>query len=152
MLIGGRVEAGSNFNVVPGRCTFTVDRRMNPEEDFEAERAALLAVFEDARRDGIRLDVEIFQEGRPSGSAETAPLGRALATHVRAVTGRAPRFELCPGLLEVRFYAARGMPAYAYGPGLLSISHGPKEFVHVDRIVDCAAVYARVAATLLGSR
>ncbi|MEZ5283883.1 MAG: M20/M25/M40 family metallo-hydrolase [Vicinamibacterales bacterium] len=152
MLIGGRVEAGSNFNVVPGRCTFTVDRRMNPEEDFEAERAALLAVFDEARRDGIRLDVDIFQEGRPSGSAETEPLGRALATHVRAVTGRAPRFELCPGLLEVRFYAARGMPAYAYGPGLLSISHGPKEFVHVDRLVDCAAVYARVAATLLGSR
>src|SRR5262249_21318751 len=31
MLIGGRVEAGSNFNVVPGRCVFTVDRRINPE-------------------------------------------------------------------------------------------------------------------------
>ncbi len=51
MLIGGRVEAGSNFNVVPGRCVFTVDRRMNPEEDYEEERAALLAVFDEARRD-----------------------------------------------------------------------------------------------------
>ena len=68
MLIGGRVEAGSNFNVVPGRCVFTVDRRMNPEEDFDAEREALLGVFAEARRDGISLDVEIFQEGRPSGT------------------------------------------------------------------------------------
>ena len=42
------------------------------------------------------------------------------------------------------------MPAYAYGPGLLSISHGPKEFVNTDRIVDCAMIYARVAATVLG--
>jgi succinyl-diaminopimelate desuccinylase len=48
---------------------------------------------------------------------------------VREVTGKTPTFELCPGLLEIRFYAERGMPAYAYGPGLLSISHGPKEFV-----------------------
>ena len=56
---------------------------------------------------------------------------------------------MCPGLLEIRFYAERGMPAYAYGPGLLSIAHGPKEFVHIDRIVDCAAIYARVAATML---
>jgi succinyl-diaminopimelate desuccinylase len=149
MLIGGRVEAGSNFNVVPGRCVFTVDRRMNPEEDFETERQALLTVFDEARSDGVKLDVEVFQEGRPSGSPETAPLARALATHVRAVTGKTPRFEMCPGLLEIRFYAERGMPAYAYGPGLLSISHGPKELVDTDRIVECAAVYARVAASLL---
>jgi succinyl-diaminopimelate desuccinylase len=149
MLIGGRVEAGSNFNVVPGTCVFTVDRRMNPEEDFDAERDALLAVFDHARRDGVKLDVEVFQEGRPSGTSEATSLGRALDRHIRAVTGKAPKFELCPGLLEIRFYAERGMPAYAYGPGLLSISHGPKEFVNIDRIVDCAAIYARVAATML---
>ncbi len=152
MLIGGRVEAGSGFNVVPGRCVFTVDRRMNPEEDFEAERAALFDVFAAARRAGVSLDVETFQEGQPSGASEATPLGRALSTHVRAVTGRAPKFEMCPGLLEIRFYAAQGMPAYAYGPGLLSISHGPKEFVHTDRIVECAAIYARTAATVLAPR
>jgi acetylornithine deacetylase/succinyl-diaminopimelate desuccinylase-like protein len=149
MLIGGRVEAGSNFNVVPNRCVFTVDRRINPEEDFAAERQALLAVFDEARRNGVKLDVEVFQEGQPSGTSETTPLGRALSSHVRAVTGTVPKFEMCPGLLEIRFYAERGMPAYAYGPGLLSISHGPKEFVDTDRIVDCAAIYARVAAELL---
>ena len=149
ILIGGRVEAGSNFNVVPNRCVFTVDRRINPEEDFEGERQALLAVFDEARDDGVKLDVEVIQEGRPSGTSQTTPLGRALSNHVRAVTGKRPKFEMCPGLLEIRFYADRGMPAYAYGPGLLSISHGPKEFVDTDRIVDCAAVYARVAAEVL---
>lgn len=149
MLIGGRVEAGSNFNVVPGRCVFTVDRRMNPEEDYEEERQALLAVFDEARRDGVKLDVDVFQEGRPSGTSEETPLGRALGSHVRAVTGKTPKFEICPGLAEIRFYAERGMPAYAYGPGLLSISHGPKEFVDTNRIVECAAIYARVAATVL---
>jgi succinyl-diaminopimelate desuccinylase len=149
MLIGGRVEAGSNFNVVPGRCVFTVDRRMNPEEDYDTERRALFAVFDEARRAGVKLDVEVFQEGRPSGTPALTPLGRALSNHVRAVMGKAPKFEMCPGLLEIRFYAERGMPAYAYGPGLLSISHGPKEFVDTDRIVECAAIYARVAATML---
>ena len=149
LLIGGRVEAGSNFNVVPGRCVFTVDRRMNPDEDFDAERAALFEVFDQARRAGISLDVDVFQEGSPSNTSAMTPLGRALATHVRAITGRAAKFEMCPGLLEIRFYAERGMPAYAYGPGLLAVSHGPKEFIHTDRIVECATIYARTAATLL---
>jgi acetylornithine deacetylase/succinyl-diaminopimelate desuccinylase family protein len=149
MLIGGRVEAGSNFNVVPGRCVFTVDRRMNPEEDFEQERAALFGVFDEARRAGVVLDMEIIQEGRPSGTSATTPLARALSTHIREVTGRTPKFEMCPGLLETRFYAERGIPAYSYGPGLLAVAHGPREFVHTDRIVECAAIYARTAATVL---
>ena len=149
MLIGGRVEAGSNFNVVPDSCTFTVDRRMNPEEDYAAERAALFDVFARARRQGIDLDVDVLQEGQPSGSDEGTSLGRALRDQVKAVTGRAPRFEMCPGLLEIRFYAAKGMPAYAYGPGPLAVSHGPREFVRIDRLVDCAAIYARTAAILL---
>jgi len=152
MLIGGRVEAGSNFNVVPGRCVFTVDRRMNPEEDYEEERRALFAVFDEARQAGVKLDVEVLQEGRPSGTPEATALGRALSSHVREVTGKTPKFELCPGLLEIRSYAQRGIPAYAYGPGLLSISHGPKEFVNTDRIVECAMIYARVAATVLEAK
>jgi acetylornithine deacetylase/succinyl-diaminopimelate desuccinylase-like protein len=150
MLIGGRVEAGANFNVVPGRCVFTVDRRPNPEEDFDEERKAIFDVFAEARQAGVSLDVEVFQDGRPSGASEATPLGRALATHVRQVTGKAAKFEMCPALLEIRFYNELGVPAYAYGPGLLTVAHGPKEFVNTDRIVECAAIYARTAATVLG--
>ncbi len=149
MLIGGRVEAGTGFNVVPDVCSFTVDRRINPEEDLSAERDALFDVFDRLRRDGVELDVEVLQEGSPSGASEATPLGRALRDQVRAVTGRTPQFELCPGLLEIRFYARQGIPAYAYGPGPLAVAHGPKEFVHIDRLVECAAIYARTAAALL---
>src|SRR5262249_7603842 len=41
LMLGGRVEGGTNFNVVPDACTFTVERRFNPEEDLEAEKARL---------------------------------------------------------------------------------------------------------------
>ena len=84
------------------------------------------------------------------GSGE--PLARALASGIRAVTGRPARFELCPGVLETRHYAALGVPALAYGPGLLSVSHGPSEFVSVKRLVECAEVYALTAARLLAGR
>jgi len=58
---------------------------------------------------------------------------------------------MCPGLLETRFYAANGIPAYAYGPGLLSVAHGPNEYVDLRRIVDTAAVYALTAMEVLKS-
>jgi acetylornithine deacetylase/succinyl-diaminopimelate desuccinylase family protein len=150
LLLGGRTEGGANFNVVPDYCSFTVDRRINPEEDFETEKQRLLAVLDRACEEGIELDVEVLQEGRASNVSADGELGRALARAVEAVTTRPARFEMCPGLLEIRFYAERGTPAFAYGPGLLTVSHGPNEFVPVERIVDCAAVYALTAAELLG--
>lgn len=77
------------------------------------------------------------------------PLGRILSSQILSVTGREAAFEMCPGLLETRWYAARGIPAFAYGPGLLSVSHGPNEFVPIRNIVQCALVYALTAAEML---
>ena len=150
LMLGGRTEGGTNFNVVPDRCSFTVDRRINPEEDFDQEKQRLFAVLERARDGGIDLEVETLQEGRSCGVREDDGLAQALARSIAKVTGRAAQFEMCPGLLEIRFYAERGIPAFAYGPGLLTVSHGPNEFVPIDRIVQCAQVYALTAADLLG--
>jgi succinyl-diaminopimelate desuccinylase len=75
-----------------------------------------------------------------------------LRDSVEAVTGLAPAFEVCPGLLETRFYADLGIPALAYGPGVLALAHGPDESVNLSRMVDCATVYAVTAARLFAAR
>src|SRR6266849_2068010 len=151
LLLGGQSGGGSNFNVVPEKCWFTVDRRINPEEDLAAEKAKLLEILEGCKRDGMPLEWEILQEGSSAACDEDAALGQALSRSIRAVTGDAARFELCPGLLEIRFYAAQGIPAYAYGPGLLSVAHGPNEYVDVRKVIDCAAIYALTAMDMLKS-
>ena len=145
LMLGGQSGSGSNFNVVPEKCWFTVDRRINPEEGLAAEKAKLLEVLESCKRDGIPLEWEILQEGSSASCDEDAPLGKALARSIRAVTGDAPRFEMCPGLLEIRFYAAQEIPAYAYGPGLLSVAHGPNEYVDLRKMIETAAIYALTA-------
>jgi len=151
LMLGGRAEGGANFNVVPERCSFTVDRRINPEEDFADEKQRLLDIIESARARGIDLEVEILQEGRSCGTDENSAVGQALARGIEQITGKPAPFEMCPGLLEIRFYAERGIPAFAYGPGLLTVSHGPNEFVPIDRIVQCAGIYALTAAELFSS-
>jgi succinyl-diaminopimelate desuccinylase len=151
LMMGGQCQSGTNFNVVPEICTFTVDRRINPEENFETEKQRVLSIFEDAREKGIHLEIETLQEGASSGVSEHSAVGRVLALSIQEVTGREAQFEMCPGLLEIRFYAERGIPAFAYGPGLLTVSHGPNEFVPIDRIVQCASIYALTAARLFAA-
>jgi acetylornithine deacetylase/succinyl-diaminopimelate desuccinylase family protein len=149
LMLGGRVEGGTNFNAVPGSCTFTIDRRFNPEEDLDTEKRRLLTVLDEMRRQGIQLDVEILQEGLSSGVPEEHPVAQTLAESVEAVTGKRPVFEMCPGLLETRWYARHGIPAYAYGPGLLEVAHGPHELVEIDRVYQHTIIYALTAARLL---
>ncbi|MEW5806581.1 MAG: M20 family metallopeptidase [Acidobacteriota bacterium] len=149
LLMGGRCEGGTNFNLVPAECSFTVDRRINPEEDLETEKQKLFMLFDRLRQDGMDLEVEILQEGGSAGFSEDDPVAQALAECVEAITGKSPSFEMCPGLLEIRFYAERGIPAFAYGPGLLSVSHGPNEFVELDDIYTCTTIYALTATRLL---
>jgi acetylornithine deacetylase/succinyl-diaminopimelate desuccinylase family protein len=149
LMMGGQCEGGDNFNLVPGECWFTVDRRINPEEDVAKEKKALFDILERLREDGIDLEIEVLQEATSAGVREDDLLARGLATAVAEVTGKSPPIEMCPGLLEIRFYAEKGIPALAYGPGLLSVSHGPNEFVKMGDIASCAAAYALTAARLL---
>ena len=150
LMLGGKSGGGANFNVVPEKCWFTADRRINPEEDLETEKARLIDVLQECKRDGIPMEWEILQEGRSAACPEDESLGRVLASSIETITSQTPRFEMCPGLLETRFYAAQGIPAYAYGPGLLSVAHGPNEYVDLRRMAACAAIYALAAVRIFG--
>src|SRR6266404_2940291 len=149
LMLGGQSGGGTNFNVVPEECWFTVDRRINPEENLVEEKAKLLGALEECKQMGIPLEWEVFQEAGSAASSEGEALGKALSRSVQAVTGEAACFEMCPGLLETRFYAEAGIPAYAYGPGLLSVAHGPNEYVDLRKVIDCAAIYALTAVEVL---
>jgi acetylornithine deacetylase/succinyl-diaminopimelate desuccinylase-like protein len=142
LMLGGRAEAGTNFNVTPDVCSFTIDRRINPEENLEDEKRRLHDTLEG-------FEIETLQEEPAAATSAQDPLGLILSRNIASVTGKAPAFEMCPGLLETRFYAARGIPAFAYGPGLLTVSHGPNEFVPIPNITRCAAIYALTAAEML---
>ncbi len=149
LMLGGQSGGGTNFNVVPETCWFTVDRRINPEENLAEEKARLMGVLEECQGRGIPLDWEILQEGQSSASPNEEPVKRALAQAIHEITGSPVHFEMCPGLLETRFYNARGVPSYAYGPGLLSVAHSPNEYVDLRRVIECARVYALTAMQLL---
>ena len=94
-------------------------------------------------------EIETLQEEPAAATPARDSLGVILSRHIARVTGKEAVFEMCPGLLETRFYASHGIPAFAYGPGLLTVSHGPNEFVPIRNITQCAAIYALTAAEML---
>jgi succinyl-diaminopimelate desuccinylase len=150
VVVGGESGGGTNFNVVPGSAWFTVDGRYTPEEDLDAELDRLRTLVAGAAREvGAEVSVRLTQLQPGAGTDAAHPAARALARVVAAVEGAPPPFELCPGILETRWYAQLGIPAFGYGPGRLDVSHGPDEHVDEAAVRRCAAVYARYAGEVL---
>jgi succinyl-diaminopimelate desuccinylase len=149
LVVGGQAGAGAGFNVVPGSAWFSIDRRFNPEEELDEELARLTGMIDDAAEAaGAQVDVEVLQ-AQPSGSTDQDhPAARKLAECVNAVEGAAATFQLCPGVLDTRWYSQLGIPAFAYGGGRLDVSHGPDEYIDEAAMRRCAAVYALFAARI----
>ena len=150
LVVGGAAAAGANFNVVPGSAWFSLDRRFEPEEDLDAELARLRDTIADAAAHAdAEVTVEVLQQAPSAATAPSHPAAVALARCIEAVEGDPPRFETCPGVLETRWYAQLGIPAFGYGAGRLDVSHGPDELIEEGAMRRCAAVYALTAAELL---
>ena len=149
LVVGGQAGAGAGFNVVPGSAWFSIDRRFNPEEQLDRELSRLTGMIEAAADAvGANVDIEVLQ-AQPSGRTDQDhPAAQTLARCVEAVDGAGATFQLCPGVLDTRWYSQLGIPAFAYGGGRLDVSHGPNEYIDETAMRRCAAVYALFAAQI----
>ena len=149
LLLGGTCGGGINFNIVPERSFFTVDRRFNPEERLTDVKREIDEVIASLRQKGVDVETSIFQEGDASVTGQDEPVCRALSKVIEEVKGKRPEVCICPGVLETRFLVEEGIPAVVYGPGLLEVAHGPDEYVPIEELLDCTEIYALTAIELL---
>jgi acetylornithine deacetylase/succinyl-diaminopimelate desuccinylase-like protein len=119
-MLVGRIDGGTNTNVVPGKVVLKMDRRMIPEEDPVAVEAGVRALIEDAVRDlpGIRLEIKrllLSRALRPLPGSEQ--LVERLQRNGLAVMGEAPQARGTPLYADARLYGEHGIPTVLYGAG-----------------------------------
>ena len=116
----GRIEGGSNTNVVPGKVVIKLDRRMIPEEDVQAVEAEVRAMIDavPAESPGVRVDIKrLLLAHALKPLPGNAPLVDAIQRHGQAVFGEPIPTSGTPLYTDVRLYGAHGVPAVIYGAG-----------------------------------
>jgi len=116
----GRIEGGTNTNVVPGKVSFKFDRRMIPEEQPEAVEAALREVIAQAAATlpGITVEIKRLLLARAlTPLPGNAALVAALQKHGEALFGEPIPNSGTPLYTDVRLYGEQGIPAAIYGAG-----------------------------------
>jgi succinyl-diaminopimelate desuccinylase len=152
----GRIEGGTNTNVVPGKVTFKLDRRMIPEENPVEVEAMLRQVMADAAAacPGIRIDIKRLLLARAMQPLQgNQPLVQALQKHGEAVFGQKIPAMGTPLYTDVRLYAEAGIPGVIYGAGPRTVleSHAKRadERLDLEDLRRATQVIARTLKDLL---
>ncbi|MDT7514621.1 M20 family metallopeptidase [Rhodoferax mekongensis] len=152
----GRIEGGTNTNVVPGKVVFKLDRRMIPEETPAEVEASIRKVIADAAAQvpGISVDIKrllLANSMRPL--AGNQPLVDALQKHGEALFGEPIPAMGTPLYTDVRLFSERGIPGVIYGAGPRTVleSHAKRadERVSLDDLRKATKVVARTLLDML---
>ena len=120
----GRIEGGTNTNVVPGKVVLKLDRRMIPEENPVEVEATIRRVIQEAASafndSGPAVTVEI-KRLLLANALQPLPGNRALVEalqrHGAEVFGEPIPTSGTPLYTDVRLYGEAGVPAAIYGAG-----------------------------------
>jgi acetylornithine deacetylase/succinyl-diaminopimelate desuccinylase-like protein len=161
----GRIEGGTNTNVMPGKVVLKLDRRMIPEEDPAKVEARIRKVIEGATRhfnrwrgvkgeDAVRTDVRrMLLANAMTPLPGNQPLVEAIQRNAEAVFGAKPPAVGTPLYTDVRLYVERGIPGVIYGAGPRTVleSHAKRndERVDLQDLRRATKVVARTLADLL---
>ena len=161
----GRIEGGTNTNVIPGKVVLKLDRRMIPEEQPARVEARLRKVIAEAIRhfnrwrgvrggDAARAGVRrILLANAMTPLPGNAPLVAALQKHGEAVFGENPPAVGTPLYTDVRLYAQQGIPGVIYGAGPRTVleSHAKRndERIDLQDLRRATKVVARALADLM---
>ena len=152
----GRIEGGTNTNVVPGKVTLKLDRRMIPEEDPEVVEAEIRDTIARAAASfpGITVEIRRLLLARSLKPLPgNRPLVEALQRHGEAVFGEPIPTSGTPLYTDVRLYGEHGIPAAIYGAGPRTVleSHAKRsdERVELEDLRRATKVVARTLLTLL---
>ncbi|MDP2368595.1 M20 family metallopeptidase [Rhodoferax sp.] len=152
----GLVEGGTNTNVVPGRVTFKLDRRMIPEENPTEVEVSLRQLIAEAaaQKPGITVDIHrllLAKALRPLPGNQ--PLVDAIQKHGQAVFGEPIPALGTPLYTDVRLFCEAGIPGVIYGAGPRTVleSHAKRadERLDLEDLRRATKVIARALSDLL---
>jgi acetylornithine deacetylase/succinyl-diaminopimelate desuccinylase-like protein len=152
----GRIEGGTNTNVIPGKVVLKLDRRLIPEEDaaqVEAEVRELITSTV-AQSTGVRVEIKrLLLAQSLKASPSNHVLVAALQRHAQALFGEEIPVSGTPLYTDVRLYGALGIPCAIYGAGprtvLESNAKRADEHLVLEHLKRATKVIARTVADLL---
>ncbi len=145
------ISGGQATNVIPDKCTITLDRRLIPGETVEDALNEVTAVVNKEKSSSslmasIRKTIGI----EPCKISLDEPIAKVVKdsiSQVRGINQEFSGFTACCDMWCLKEGA--GIPTVILGPGKLSMAHKANEYVSLDELYLAARIYAAIALNWL---
>ncbi len=149
-VMGGELSGGSKINTVPDNSTFTIDRRLNPEDNSKKALAEIMDVIDKMKKidKDFSADVRILNRSEPIVTDRRNEICDVLGGAIGSVFEKKPEFLIISGGNDLRHIAKKGVPIVGYSCSGENM-HSDNECVYLDSMVKTAKV---LALTMLGKQ
>ncbi|ANF56638.1 acetylornithine deacetylase [Halotalea alkalilenta] len=146
----GVIEGGNALNIVPAECRFDWEVRALPGFDPREVEEELKRYADDELVPAMRavaertsIEFEPLQAYPGLGTDADSPVARLIQT----LTGRSD-FGTVPYGTEGGLFDQAGVPTVVCGPGCMDQGHKPDEFIEIQQLEACDAMFERLARHL----
>lgn len=147
IMIGGVVKGGVKVNVVPDEVSFTIDRRLIPEESVDEAVDEIRREIESIK--DVNCELSVLEKANPCITPLNSKLVTELSNSIEKVLGERPELTMCVGGLDMRYFVEAGADAVAYGPGSAEAAHTANEYIDLSDVLAASKVYALTCLSLL---
>jgi acetylornithine deacetylase/succinyl-diaminopimelate desuccinylase family protein len=143
----GEIFGGAAPNIVPDRCTISIDFRLVPGQTMQQVRDQVAGLAAAIAPD---FEVSIAASRLPHAVDADNPLVHAIQANSPPVLGFTPQPIGIGGTTYAKWFNLGGIPSVGWGPGDDNAFHVANEYVSVEQLVQFALLLTLVAVDLVG--
>jgi acetylornithine deacetylase len=144
LLTVSMIHGGRTRNAVPDECVISVDFRVIPGMDPEAERSKLIDRLAALGHEITHQPPQLITP--PLSTSPDDPFAQCVLEACRQYVGPETQFRGEPYGTDAAWIADRA-PALVLGPGSIASAHAIDEHIDINEVVRCAHIYRQIMAT-----
>ncbi|MEM3387523.1 MAG: M20/M25/M40 family metallo-hydrolase [Nitrososphaerales archaeon] len=146
-----KIRGGSSHNVMPGRCSITVDIRIPPNYTTTQILNNVKAIVGKFERDLSfpKFEMQILDQTEPFEADRNSPILRALVRAILKIRGKRPLLINKTGTGDMNTLGTTlRIPVVTYGPGNPHLSHTRKEGIEIKEFLQSIEIFQAVILEL----
>jgi succinyl-diaminopimelate desuccinylase len=148
----GTIAGGHKTNVVPDRCSATIDVRTLPGMRHEEVLGEIRHTLAGLRQTipNFTYEMRVIADRAPVASDPQAPIVETMLATLQA-HGRRETPKATPGYATDAsvFQPASGAPFVIFGPGIPQLAHQPDEYIELETYLQSIELYCELAERYL---
>jgi succinyl-diaminopimelate desuccinylase len=138
IVVGGLTKGGNKFNTIPGNFSFTIDRRIIPEENIDKVKQEIFDVSKQFEKEypQLKVNMNILLEAESALGEKQSKISVLLADSFKKIKNEEPKITMMSGFLDMRYFVNTAkIPCVNLGLKGSNI-HGDNEYVEISSIYE----------------